>query len=298
MRAVFFSCILVFGLVVSGCSSGPARMAVPNLPQAMPADPPGGSLLLTASTHAGDALHKMLLLRMGSGGGILTTSLVDLHNFSRTSAFGRVTSQQVASRIGQYGFRIVEARIAASLAMTSEGEFMLTRESAKLLADTYDANAVLVGCYADSGSNVFVSLRVVRLSDNAVVAAYEYYLPRGGDVARLLAGYGGGDPVWERYGARKQAFAPDAGASPAGAPCVAAATTPAVPRYVDPGRPAPAPAKKAAAVKKARAPARAAAAKPAPAASEKPAPARVEPVPAQKDSPAPPGTPGGPPLSP
>ena len=35
-------------------------------------------------------------------------------------------------------------------------------------------------------------MRVLRLSDSAVVAAYEYYLPRRGDTARLLRGSGNG----------------------------------------------------------------------------------------------------------
>ena len=301
----------------AGCSSKePAKVAVPNLPQSMAVNPPPGSLMLTSNTYAGDALHKMLLLRMGSGGGILTTSFVDIHDLNRTSAFGRVASQQVGSRLGQYGFRVIEARIANTLSMTpgpggNAGEFMLTRESARLLADTYDANAVLVGCYSDYGNTIFVSVRVVRLSDNTIMGAYEYHVPRDADVGALLAGSGGrgalgGDGIWNYYNGREQAFAPREAAFSEGAPKSKAGTgaaksgtvSRAVPRYVDPvAKPAavakPKAKKTPAVVAKKVDPAPAVTAAPvtpqsAPQAA--PEPQKDAPV---KDAPTPEGVPGG-----
>ncbi|CAK7071318.1 MAG: hypothetical protein DELT_01901 [Desulfovibrio sp.] len=326
MRALCIFCITaMLALVVSlaGCSSkDPATVAVPNLPQSMAVNPPPGSLLLTYNTYAGDALHKMLLLRMGSGGGILTTSFVDIHDMNRTSAFGRVSAQQVGSRLGQYGFRVIEARLANSMSMTpgpgnNAGEFMLTRETARLLADTYDANAVLVGCYSDYGNTIFVSARVVRLSDNTVMGAYEYYVPRDADVSLLLSGSasngrGGsiaGDGIWNHYNAREQAFAPGShgpregafhspGTSRSGAaarkssaksPSLAGQSGAAggaggtVPRYV-----APVPKAAEASKPKAQKAPAAVAKKAAPAPAATPAPVTPE-----KDAPAPAGTPGG-----
>ncbi|SBV91595.1 conserved exported hypothetical protein [uncultured delta proteobacterium] len=312
MRSFLLVCLFALGMAVSACSMGPTQVAVPNLPQAMPVDPPGGSYMLTANTYAGDALHKMLLLRMSSGGGILTTTFVDMHDFEQTSAFGRVTSQQVGSRLGQYGFRVIEARLAATLTMVPRsGEFMLTRETARLLADTYDAHSVLIGSYSDEGSNIFVSARVVRLADNVIMGAYEYYLPRDGDVARLLAGGNrdgrGGDGVWDRYNRRTPAFASGASRAdtpaprPASAPQAAARPSapahdsgPAVPRYVDPNATAAAPVKKTAPAAKAPAApvARAPVAPvivPTPSAPAAP----VTPIPLEKDAPPPSSIPGG-----
>jgi hypothetical protein len=135
---------------------------------------------------------------------------------------------------------------------------MPTRETARLLADTYDANAVLVGCYSDYGNTVFVSARVVRLSDNTVMGAYEYHVPREGDVGVLLAGSRnrgavGGDGIWNHYNAREQAFGPGvreaafSGAAPrqttksgahsaqsANGGAASGTVSRAVPRYVDP----------------------------------------------------------------
>lgn len=207
---------LIYG---GGCSSArPETVSMPNLPQATPVNPPEGSQLLTANTYAGDALYKMLLFRMGSGGGIVVASFVDLDDLERTSSFGRTTAQQVGSRLGQQGYRVIEARLADSLALERrQGEFLLTRDARRVLTNSYDAHSALVGCYSNAGSSVFVSARVVRLSDNAVMGAYEYYIPRDGEVNYLLSGYGqggsGGDGVWEQYNSRAQAFAPGCGGS-------------------------------------------------------------------------------------
>ena len=329
MRSFFLVCLLTLGVAAGGCGSATTTQIVPSLPQAMPVDPPGGSYMLTANTYAGDALNAMLLLRMSSAGGILTTSFVNIHDLEQTSAFGRVASQQVGSRLGQHGFRVLEARLASTLSMVPRnGEFMLTREAARLLADTYDAGAVLVGTYSDEGGSVFVSARVVRLADNAVMAAYEYVLPRDGDVGSLLAsGYQGGFggdffwggnnsnrtpafpggmqslPSYTSPAVRGSGQAPNKTASAkAPVPAKSGASSTAtqsggadVPRYVDPAaKAAAAPAPKAPTSAQAR---RAAPVAKAPAepivAPAGPAPVAPAVVPMEKDSPAPSSVPGG-----
>jgi hypothetical protein len=95
---------------------------------------------------------------------------------------------------------------------------MLSRDMGSLLAAEYDAHAVLVGTYSRSGEKVFVSARILRLTDGALLAAYEYYLPFGGDIARLLDsgadGASSGDALWHKYNARGQAFATAVPSSP------------------------------------------------------------------------------------
>ena len=57
-----------------------------------------------------------------------------------------------------------------------------------------------------------MSARVVRLQDSAVLAAYEYYLPRNDDVDTLLGhnyrSMQTGREIWSRHAAREQAFPP------------------------------------------------------------------------------------------
>lgn len=213
--------MLLLGILLTACSSPEPEdgSAVSNiesrraerLPHAVGVNPPGGAMMLSGNTQAGDALGDMLLPKIGSGGGILTTTMVDMENFDKSSAFGRASMQQIGSRLSQHGFKVLEPRLASSLRFEKrQGEFMLTRDSMNLLTDNYDAHAVLVGTYSESKGKIFLSVRVVRLNDSAILGAYEYYLPKNEDVQTLMgvSRVPGGNHLWSRYATREPAFAP------------------------------------------------------------------------------------------
>ena len=163
---------------------------------------PDGSLLAHANTYAGDALEQMMRGRVNKTAGLIATTMVNLDNLDETSSFGRLVMHQLASRLAQYGYRVMDVRLRADMAIRPEGEFMLSRNVAKLMQSNYGAEAVLVGEYSVAARNIYCSVRVLRLSDSAVVAAYEYYLPRKGDIARLMRGSGNGAYAYSR----QQAF--------------------------------------------------------------------------------------------
>ncbi len=56
------------------------------------------------------------------------------------------------------------------------GQFMLSDE-VKLIAKQQKAASVLVGTYADSGSQALVSIRLIRVADSVVVASSDYSVP-------------------------------------------------------------------------------------------------------------------------
>jgi TolB-like protein len=204
----------VFLLLLAGCG-GSRQERIPPLPHDMPVDPPAGAAMLTANTYAGDALSAILLQRVGSGSGILTATMVNMEDMDASSPFGRTAMQQIGSRVAQHGFKVIEVRLTNEMRMElKNGEFMLSRDTARLLARDHDAHAVLVGVYSRSATRVFISTRVIRLVDNAVIAAYEYYLPLSNDAGYLLGnslnspdGGKSADALWSQYARRGQAFA-------------------------------------------------------------------------------------------
>jgi TolB-like protein len=209
---IIFALLALVGIICSSCSSSEPVAQVEStnyglaargaLAHASLQAQPGGVPLLKANTEAGDALAAQLLLRMGSAGGILNVSLVELNDLDKSSLFGQTCTEQIASRLSQHGFKVLESRLGAELRMErTQGEFMLTRDSARLLNANHDAHAVLLGVYSETSNRVFLSVRVVRLNDNAVIAGYEYYLPKYADVASLLNGNN-----WSGYSTREQAF--------------------------------------------------------------------------------------------
>lgn len=199
------------GILLTACAPAqePEVAGADRLPHAVIAEQPGGVLMLNANTKAGDVLGDILLPRMGSTSGILVATMVNMEDFEKTSAFGRISMQQIGSRLSQHGFKVLEPRLASTMRFEKRGgEFMLTRESLQLLSSQYDAHAVMVGTYSESKDRVFTSVRVVRLNDNSVVAAYEYYLPKNDDVQALLGIERGkfDDGLWYKYARREQAF--------------------------------------------------------------------------------------------
>ena len=211
--SVPFSLLLALCLTLGlgGCASTSAD-GPPPLAYSRTIDPPPGADVLTANTYAGDAIANILLKRMGSGNSILATAMVEMDNLGKSSAFGRISMQQIASRVSQHGFKVLDVRMTEAMSISRDGEFMLSRDTANLLAREHNAHAVLVGVYTPAGNKIYVSVRALRLTDNAVLAAYEYYLPMQGDTQQLLAGGGGsggsgsGNATWSRYAARGQAF--------------------------------------------------------------------------------------------
>ncbi len=221
--------------------------AVPALagPGALPKQPvqtdaslaayPSGSVVVSSSQQAADALQSVFAGRVSKESPILVASMVQLDDLKASSTLGRMVMQQVGSRLSQYGYRIVESRMRQDMAIIPhEGEFMLTRELARLMQTRYEAQAVLVGSYVEEPGTVYFSLRLIRLDDGAVVAAYEYHLPNRGEVRNLIRKERRStvvdvDPVWTTLNKRQDAFAANGIALP---PVRAAApAAPVVPTF-------------------------------------------------------------------
>jgi TolB-like protein len=212
---IFYILLALIGILHSGCSSSGsserAGLAASRaaLPHAALQQQTRGTLLLAANTAAADALASQLLARVGSASGILSANLVELNELDKSSLFGQTCTEQISSRLSQHGFKVLDSRLGAELRMEkTQGEFMLTRDSARLLNANHAAHAALLGVYSETGRRVFLSVRVVRLDDNAVIAAYEYYLPKDDDIMSLLGSSGNrAGWSWSGYAAREQAFA-------------------------------------------------------------------------------------------
>ena len=201
-------CAVFFCLAVSGgqfAFAAGSEVPVRPIGQHAPAVPVAQqSPLLQSSIKAGDALQGMLLGRLNPLAPILVTSFVDLEDLDKSSPVGRLVPQQIAARLGQYGYTVLDARLGGSMRFAQlEGEFMLSRNPGRLNSG-YDAQAVLTGTYSRTGNLTYLSVRVLQISDKAVLAAYEYALPRNEwDAARDVAG---SDATWQNYAPRQQVF--------------------------------------------------------------------------------------------
>ena len=115
------------------------------------------------------------------GGPVVVATVVNIDQLDRSSTLGRLISEHVASRLAAKGYTVTELKMAAPVYMrTLEGELVLSRE-VRAISAKHGAQAVAVGTYAldttgGYGGVVFVSLKLVRTSDNAIVGASDYAL--------------------------------------------------------------------------------------------------------------------------
>lgn len=146
------------------------------------------SSILESSYHAAENLGKGLQLRnFGTKSPILVASFVNIDDLEQSSTLGRLISEQVASRLAQQGFRIIETKLrqGSIFVQKRKGEFLLSRDLLNLSANQ-GAQAVLVGTYAVSEHFIFISSRIVRTEDSSVISGYDYELPQDKTTRSML----------------------------------------------------------------------------------------------------------------
>jgi len=67
----------------------------------------------------------------------------------------------------------------------NQGELMLTREIGDV-AHTHNAQAVVVGSYAETREAVFVNIKVIQPTTNLVLAGHDYVLGKEVTVRSML----------------------------------------------------------------------------------------------------------------
>jgi TolB-like protein len=116
---------------------------------------------------------------------IIVASLVDIDDLL-SSTFGRISSEQIATKLTISGFEVVELKLRGSIFVKStEGELLLSREI-KEITTNHKAQAVLVGTYAEIKNHLYITLKLVGTRDNIVLGAHDYVLPINYNLRSIL----------------------------------------------------------------------------------------------------------------
>lgn len=181
MNAIFKFAPVVVVLAMTGCAEFAAPK--PNSAYAQPVNVD----FIGVNYKAADQLLAGAMPKLAKGSAVIMATVVNIDALESSSTLGRGISEQVTTRFSQAGYNMIELKFRDSVYMRrSEGELMLTREISQV-ARAHNANAVIVGTYAEAGVTVFVNLKVIDPNSNVVLAATDYALPMSSDVRRLLA---------------------------------------------------------------------------------------------------------------
>jgi len=162
---IFFS----FLICASSCAATIKRFFINNLPE--------------GSYYLADKLSRQLRLRdfqnkqnpnlKNEPKTITYTTFVNLTNFNSSSKFGLILAEQIASRLTQQGFKVVELRTPISSKLNIDpkrGEFILSRHLAKL-KKIISTPRVLLGTYSVVTNKVFVNAKIVNLLHDDLIEA-------------------------------------------------------------------------------------------------------------------------------
>jgi len=169
-------------IALAGCTNTPTQKPEPTWELA------ANNRLIPANYKAAEALLAQVNLKssLGKSQPLIIATVVNIDNLEQSSTLGRLISEQVAARFTHAGHRMVEMKFRNNVYVKqSQGELMLTREI-KDLAQTHDAQAVVVGTYGQSDDYVFVNLKVIQPTSNIVMAVQDYVLPMDSSVKALL----------------------------------------------------------------------------------------------------------------
>jgi ribosomal protein L9 len=135
-------------------------------------------IILERNYAAADQLAGQLeRARIGKQDPLVVATVADVTYLEASSAFGRITSEQVASRLAQLGFNVTEAKLRSSLYVRKgSGEYILSRDLEKI-ASQHAAVAIVSGTYAVGGLENVISLRAIELPTGKILAGYDYAVP-------------------------------------------------------------------------------------------------------------------------
>lgn len=190
MRPLIYALLSTSCLLLSACETSPnARLAAePTYEQAQ------SNAFNTANYAAVAELMKRYQTPVSannatgsnSGAPFIVATLVNIDQLEQSSTLGRLISEQVTSRMAQLGFSVVELKVRNGVYMKrNEGEFMLTREI-KEVASNHQAQAVIVGTYAESSTLIYINLKLVNPTNSMILAAYDYALPLDRQIRSML----------------------------------------------------------------------------------------------------------------
>lgn len=136
---------------------------------------------------AADALENNIVFDLDRTKPILFTSFVDIDNLQSSSTFGRLLGEQVASRLAQHGYKLVELklRINSLIIRQGLGEIALSREL-KNIRENNNAQAILVGTYAVVDNICIITVRLIGAKHGTMLATHDFTLQLDSKLQKLV----------------------------------------------------------------------------------------------------------------
>lgn len=143
--------------------------------------------LLAINRAAADDLLNNAQDNLDTQHRILVTTVADLNNLASSAPLGRLVAEQLAARITEKGFKVVEVRLQDGVSLLPGGEFILSRDTQQLPVNRpHTVSRIITGTYSMAEETVFIQLKLLDFLDKKAIAAHSYTLPITKDIHSLL----------------------------------------------------------------------------------------------------------------
>lgn len=150
--------------------------------------PNNAPLLIESNYQAAGHLMASAKPTLDKSAPIIVATFVSIDDLNRSSRLGRLFSEQVSAKITQLGYTVIELKLRGTLFIKhSEGELLLSRE-VREISSSHNAQAVIVGTYAEGSTHIWINVKAVGAKSNVIVAAHDYALPLTANLRTLLSG--------------------------------------------------------------------------------------------------------------
>lgn len=141
--------------------------------------------LVEVSYDAVDTLKSDLRKRIPTGSLIVVSTLLHVDDLKKTSSFGRIMSDQIASALHNSGYRIIGMEFPIDLFAMEKGGTLHLPDEIKKIIKQYGAAAIVGGVYAPGKKSVYVSLRMIDTVSTYIISATDLSVPMGPDAKAL-----------------------------------------------------------------------------------------------------------------
>lgn len=142
--------------------------------------------LVEVSYEAVNTLQSNLKRKIPANSLIIVSTLLNVDDLKKTSSFGRIISDQIASAFHNSGYRIIGMEMPIDLFVMQEGGGLHISDETKKMLRNYGAAAIVGGVYAPGRQTVYVSLRIIDTNSKNIISSTDLSVPMGPDAKVLL----------------------------------------------------------------------------------------------------------------
>lgn len=123
---------------------------------------------------------------MPKGSLVVINSLVNVDDLGQALPFGRIVSDQISSAFHRAGYQVMGMELPTEIFAKNEVGILQLPEKTKEALNNVGAKAVVIGSFAPGHNNVYVSLRIVDIASQNVIASTDYSVSMGPDARALV----------------------------------------------------------------------------------------------------------------